>query len=211
MEKGVRNTLLGIFAFMALVLGTFLYTFLSHHGLTDAQYKQLGYFPFHPAKPIRQFSLVDTDGKQVGHNELTGQWSLVYFGYTNCPDVCPTTLSALSRAVNQLARAPQVIMVSVDPERDTPAKLKQYLSSFNKSFIGYTGTFDNVVSLAQQVNIAFGKVPGPTPGTYEVNHSANIVVVNPEGQYAGFIRPGPKPDDVARVMSSLMHVPLRQS
>lgn len=210
MDKGIRNTLLGTFAFMALIFGTFLYTFLGHHALTDQQYKQLGYFPFHPPRAIGQFSLVDTDGKRVGHDDLMGQWSLVYFGYTHCPDLCPTTLSALSRAMKQLPKRPQVIMVSVDPERDTPAKLKAYLASFDKSFIGYTGTFHHVVQLAQEVNISFGKVPGPTPGNYEVNHSTNIVVVNPEGKYAGFIRPGPKPDNVARVMSSLMHVPRRQ-
>lgn len=194
---------------MALILGTFFYTFLSHHPLTDKQYKQLGFFPFHPARPIGQFTLMSTNGKRVGHDELMGQWSLLYFGYTHCPDICPTTLSALSQAMKQLTKQPQVIMVSVDPERDTPKKLKAYLASFNTSFVGYTGTFHHVVQLAQEVNITFGKVPGSTPGSYEVNHSANIVVVNPAGKYAGFIRPGPKPDNVARVMSNLMHVPLR--
>ena len=196
---------------MALILGLFFYSFLSSHSLSDAQYKKLGYFPFHPARPIGNFSLVDGNGNPVGHDSLTGHWSMVYFGYTSCPDICPTTLSSLSRAMKQLTREPRVIMVSVDPERDTPAKMKEYLSSFNKSFIGYTGTFDEVVNLAGQLDIAFGKVPGPQPGTYEVNHSANIVVVNPRGQYAGFIRPGPRPDDVARIMSSLMQVALRRS
>lgn len=192
-------------------MGTFIYTMVSHHALNDAQYKKLGYFPFHPPKPIGAFNLVDGNNRAVGHDELIGQWSLMYFGYTHCPDVCPTTLSAIARGVKQLTRAPQVIMVSVDPERDTPAKLKAYLSSFNKSFIGYTGTHQQVVKLAQQVNIAFGKVNGPTPGSYEVNHSANIVVINPGGQYAGFIRPGPKPDNIARIMSNLMNVPLKGS
>lgn len=209
MKSGVRNTLLGLLALIAVVLGLFFYSFLSHHTLSDAQYQKLGYFPFHPARQIGHFSLVDQDGRKVGHDELLGHWTLLYFGYTNCPDVCPTTLATLARAMKQLTVKPTVVMVSVDPERDTPAKLKRYLSAFDPDFLGYTGTFDGVVGLAQQVNIAFGKVPGPTPGTYEVDHSANIVVVNTEGQYAGFIRPGPKADNVARVLASLMHAPLR--
>lgn len=211
MDKGVRNTLLTTLGFMALILGTFFYTFLTHRALSPAQYKQLGYFPFEKPKPIGNFSLVDENGHRVGHDSLIGHWSLLYFGYTACPDVCPTTLSSLAQAMKQLTKRPRVIMVSVDPERDTPAKMKQYLASFDPDFIGYTGTFDEVVGLAQQVNIAFGKVPGPEPGTYEVNHSANIVVVNPAVQYAGFIRPGPRADNVARVLSSLMHAPLRGS
>lgn len=211
MQSGVRNTLLGLIGFIVLVLALFLHAALSSHTLTDAQYKKLGYFPFHPAKSIGQFSLIDTHGDKVGHDSLVGKWSLVYFGYTSCPDICPTTLSSLAQAMKRLTKPPQVIMVSVDPQRDTPARMKKYLSSFDKSFVGYTGTFKQVVTLAQQVDIAFGKVPGPRPGTYEVNHSANIVVVNPHGQYAGFIRPGPQPDNVARILSSLTGAPLQRS
>lgn len=211
MIPGVRNTLFGILAFIALVLGTFFYVALSPHTLSDNAYKQLGYVPFHPPRPIGDFSLVDQDGKPVGPGELQDRWSLLYFGYTACPDVCPTTLAQLSQAVNLMSRPPQVIMVSVDPERDTPAKLSAYLGSFNPDFIGNTGPFEQVVKLARQVDVAFGKVPGPQPGTYEVDHSADIIVVNPQGQYAGFIRPSPRPHDVARIMSSLTGAPLKKS
>ena len=211
MDNGIRNTLLGILAFVAVIMGVFLYTMLSPHTLSDDAYKKLGYFPFHPARPIGAFSLTDQKSQRVGHVELEGNWSLLYFGYTSCPDVCPTTLSQLAQAMKLLTRRPQVIMVSVDPERDTPARLGEYLKSFDPGFIGYTGTFDEVVNLATQLNIAFGKVPGSSPGTYEVNHSADIVVVNPKGKYAGFIRPSPQARNVAKIMSSLMGAPLRSS
>jgi len=208
-KPGIRNTLLGTLGFIAVIMGVFLYTMLTPHTLSDDAYKKLGYFPFHPPRRIGDFSLVDQQGQPAGHAELEGQWSLLYFGYTACPDVCPTTLAQLSQTMKFLTRRPQVIMVSVDPERDTPAKMAAYLRAFDPHFIGYTGTFDNVVNLAKQVNIAFGKVPGSTPGSYEVNHSADIVVVNPAGEYAGFIRPSPQPHNLAKVLSNLMGAPLK--
>jgi protein SCO1 len=93
--------------------------------------------------------------------------------------------------------------VSVDPERDTPAVLGQYLASFNPSFKGYTGTFDDVVGLATNVNIAFGKIPGAEPGTYTVDHSSSIVVVNPFGRYAGFIKQPHQAEKISSIISSL--------
>ena len=204
MNKGVRNTLIGLTGFIAVILGLFIYSMTASHTLTTEQYKKLGYFPFPKGRDIGSFSLVNQDGKPVGKSTLLGHWTLMYFGYTYCPDVCPTTLSTIARGIKDLKKKPKVIMVSVDPDRDTPQKLKQYLASFDPDFIGYTGKFDDIVGLAQQVNVAFGKVPGSEKGSYLVDHSANIVVVNPAGQYAGFIRPAPKAKNIETILSSLM-------
>lgn len=204
MSKGVRNTLISLAGFIAVILGLFIYSMTASHKLTTEQYKKLGYFPFPKGRNIESFSLVNQDGKRVGESTLLGHWTLMYFGYTTCPDVCPTTLATIARGIKDLKKKPAVIMVTVDPDRDTPAKLKQYLAAFNPDFIGYTGTFDNIVALAQQVNVAFGKVPGTEKGSYLVDHSANIVVINPAGQYAGFIRPAPKAKNINTILSSLM-------
>ena len=203
MDKNVRNTLIWISGFIALILGLFLHNFLAPKQLTEMQYQELGYFGFTERREIRPFQLVDQDGDSVGLSSLKGRWSLLFFGFTYCPDICPTTLGVLNQAMKKIETPPSVILVSVDPERDTPGLLKQYLVGFNPSFKGYTGEFDQIVGLATNVNVAFGKVPGPQPGTYLVDHSASIVVVSPEGKYAGFIKAPHQAEKIATIVNSL--------
>ena len=203
MDKNVRNTLIWISGFIALILGLFLYNFLAPKQLTEMQYQELGYFGFTERREIRPFQLVDQDGDSVGLSSLKGRWSLLFFGFTYCPDICPTTLGVLNQAMKKIETPPSVILVSVDPERDTPSLLKQYMVSFNPSFKGYTGEFDQIVGLATNLNVAFGKVPGPQPGTYLVDHSASIVVVSPEGKYAGFIKAPHQAEKIATIVNSL--------
>ena len=203
MPSGIRNTLLVIGAAIAVILGLFVFNLTTPKQLTADQYLALGYYGFPEPRRIKPFSLLDETGSAVDTSDLTGQWSLLYFGFTYCPDICPTTLGVLNRAVKQTQIPPQVVLVSVDPERDTPAILGQYLASFNPSFKGYTGTFDDVVGLATNVNIAFGKIPGAEPGTYTVDHSSSIVVVDPFGRYAGFIKQPHQAEKISSIISSL--------
>jgi len=203
-NSGIRNSLIWIAAFIAMVLGLFLFSFFSTRTLSEEQYQTLGYYRFESPRPIGDFSLVDQQGNKVGHDSLVGQWSLVYFGFSFCPDVCPTTLATLKQVRERMKQPPRVIMVTVDPERDTPQQLAQYLGLFDPSFIGFTGDFDAIVGLATQLNVAFGKVPGPTPGSYTVDHSAVVVVVDPSGQYAGFIKPPLAAENIVTIMQSLM-------
>lgn len=205
MDSGIRNTLLGIAGFIALIMGLFLSTFFSARGeLTPEQYAELGYFQFEQPRAIAEFQLVNAAGEPVANEDLEGQWSLLFFGFTFCPDICPTTMGVIDRAMERMETDPQVVLVSVDPERDTPEQLRNYLPAFNPDFEGFTGDFDEIVALATSVNIAFGKVPGPSPGTYLVDHSASIVVVDPEGRYAGFIKPPHNEMAIKRIMESLI-------
>jgi protein SCO1 len=201
MVKGVRNTLLWIVAFIALLLGS-LAANLTLRSPTDDQLREWGYYSFDAPRRLQHFSLLNQYGQPVDERSLTGEWSLLFFGFTFCPDVCPTTLSVLNEAVQAMPVQPRVILVSVDPERDTPEKLANYVSSFNRNFEGYTGSFDDTVGLATQLNIAFGKVPGPETGTYLVDHSASIVVINPQGEYAGFIKAPHQARKITSIVSS---------
>ena len=203
MQAGVLKSLLWIAGFISLMLGLFVASVMSPKLLTKPQFQELGFYQFETPRQINEFELVDHLGNTVSNENLLGQWSLLFFGFTFCPDVCPTTLSVLNEAVSKLENPPQVIMVSVDPERDTPAVLANYVPSFNPAFVGYTGTFDGIVSLAVQLNIAFGKVPGLEVGAYTVDHSANIVVVNPRGHYAGFMRAPHNAQNIGKVVSHL--------
>lgn len=203
MTSGIRNTLLVLGGAIAVMLGLFVSNVTTPKQLTADQYLALGYYGFPEPRIIKPFSLLDETGSAVDTSDLKGQWSLLYFGFTYCPDICPTTLGVLNRAVKQTQTPPQVVLVSVDPERDTPAVLGQYLASFNPDFKGYTGTFDDVVGLATNVNVAFGKIPGAEPGTYTVDHSSSIVVVDPFGRYAGFIKQPHQAEKISSIISSL--------
>ena len=202
-EKGVRNTLFWIAGFISLILGLLLASYLTPRTLTSEQFRELGFYRFDTPRLISDFNLVDHTGSKVGLDELQGQWSLLFFGFTFCPDICPTTLSVLNEAVGSLENPPQVVMVSVDPQRDTPEKLASYVPAFNSAFRGFTGEFDEIVSLATQVNVAFGKVPGPELGTYLVSHTVSIVVVNPMARYEGFIK---APHNAQNIQKILRHL-----
>ena len=203
MESGVRNTLLGIAAFISVILGIMLASVINPRPMSNEEAAKLGYYRFDEPRLISEFLMTDHLGRRVGLADLKGRWSLVFFGFSTCPDVCPTTLSVLNDAMRPLKDAPAVVMVSVDPDRDTPERLAQYVPAFNPDFIGYTGTFDETVKLAEQLNIAFGKVPGDVPGSYLVDHSASLVLIDPNGRYAGFIKAPHNASKIQRVVSSL--------
>lgn len=203
MDKGIRNTLFGITAFMAVMLGLLMANVLLPKPMTPDEAKELGFYRFDTPRQIDDFIMTDNAGNPVGLAALKGNWSLVFFGFTTCPDVCPTTLSVLADAMDGIELPPQVIMVSVDPDRDTPEKLNQYVPAFSPSFRGFSGTFDETVAFAQQVNVAFGKVPGELPGTYLVDHTASLVLIDPEGRYAGFIKAPHNAQKIQRIVAGL--------
>lgn len=138
---------------------------------------------------LPEFSLVDTDGAAVDATSFRDHWSLVFFGFTNCPDVCPTTLQILSTARRTLKEdgvdpLPRIVLVSVDPERDTVDRLSAYVSGFGDGIVGLTGSLAAVETLTQGLNIFFQKVDLDNGG-YTVDHSSVIMVVNPSGKLIG--------------------------
>ena len=215
MKSGVRATVLGCLAFVAIVLGMFFYNMTRERGLNDEQLHELGAIVLPAPRAIAPFTLQQGDGRSFGNAQLEQHWSLLYFGYTNCPDACPTTLRDLAAAwpeigkqlrEHHVAAKLQMVFVSVDPERDTPARLKTYVSFFNREFIGATASHAVLAGLSTQLNVAFGKVPGNAPGTYVMDHSTNVVLINPHGHYQGFLRP---PFTAARVAPALATVAAR--
>ena len=135
-------------------------------------------------QPLQNFTLTDTDGERVQLADLHGQHLLFFFGYTFCPDVCPTTIAELGETVQALGsdgEQVQVIMVSVDPERDTPSRLKQYTTAFDASFMGLTGTPDELAAVASTFGIFYEKHDGSAATNYLVDHTATVIVVDPEG------------------------------
>ncbi|MEN5202101.1 SCO family protein [Pseudomonas wadenswilerensis] len=143
------------------------------------------------SRTVPAVEMTDEQGRPVVMDELKGKWSLLFFGYTFCPDICPTTLAQLRQVKSELPKEAvdrlQVVLVSVDPNRDTPAQLKQYLGYFDKDFRGVTGSLENIQKLANAVSIPF--IPADTSKpNYTVDHSGNLVLLGPDGKQRGFIR-----------------------
>ena len=136
---------------------------------------------------LPEFALVDHMGSSVDRSVFEGQWDVVFFGFTHCPDVCPLTLGLLRQAANQLAAAgedevPRIVLVSVDPERDTPDALAEYIGYFGDGNLGITGELAEVTRLTDALGIFFAKA-ALEDGGYTVDHSTVVLVIDPEGRF----------------------------
>lgn len=143
-------------------------------------------------------------------SRLQGKWTLVFFGYTFCPDICPTTLAELRQLLGSLPaeqrQQVQVLMVSVDPQRDTPQQLRDYLAYFDPDYIGLTGQLDDIQQLANALSIPF--IPGDSSQeNYTVDHSGNLALLGPDGRQQGFIR---APLNLAQLQQQLPKLLQRQ-
>ena len=196
-KRGVTITVVTIVVFMLVVLGLLVRRISMPTILSDGALRANGAFVYETPRIIKEFDLVDHHGKAFTKENLKGKWTLAFFGFTFCPDVCPTTMAELKNLYEELqgtevADDTQVILFSVDPARDTPEKLAEYVPYFHPEFIGVTGEFMNIYRLATNVNIAFNKVAlggSEDPNNYTVDHSANIVLINDHGDYQGFFKP----------------------
>lgn len=190
-HRNIMRTIWILLAFMAVVIALFLHKFLSPRVLSPQELALNGAVVFDKPRIIPPFELVDQKGAPFTLERLQGKWSLVFFGFTTCPDICPTTLATLSQWYKTLDKdiqaETQVIMVTVDPARDTPEKLSAYMQHFDKDFIGVTGEFLAIKTLTDQLNVAFNKVTLETD--YTVDHSAHLVLLNPYGHYHGIFKP----------------------
>jgi protein SCO1/2 len=145
-----------------------------------------------PGRTLPDFSLIDDHGRTFGPANLKGSWSMMFFGYTNCPDFCPTTLSTLAALEKRLRASgarvrPHVIFVSVDAKRDTPEQLAKYVPYFDPEFVGVTAANQPTIE-AVAAKFGFGVIITPTAdGAYTVDHSGAIFVVNPDGQLTAIL------------------------
>ena len=145
------------------------------------------------------FALTDQGGHTYTDRDLRGHWSLLYFGYTHCPDVCPITLSLIADTMDRLgAKASRVqpVFVTVDPARDTPKVMKQYVASFGKTFIGLTGSETQMTPMLKEYRVYAKKRPLAN-GDYGMDHSSVIYLMDPEGKFAGTYDEVQGPDKIA--------------
>jgi protein SCO1 len=155
----------------------------------------------------RDFALTDHNGKQRTLADFRGKAVVVFFGYTQCPDVCPTTLAALAEAMKGLgpdADRVQVLFVTVDPERDTRELLAQYVPAFDRRFLGLFGDADATARVAKEFKIVYQKQPGTSAGSYTMDHSAGTYVFDPQGRLRLFVGLTQGPDVFAHDLREIL-------
>ncbi|TIH10627.1 SCO family protein [Pseudomonas leptonychotis] len=187
-----HTTVFVLVAIVALVMGLTVNKVLTSKGQGDPTVLlDAGIILLPQSRSLPELSLTNQDGEAVAVDQLKDQWSLLFFGYTFCPDICPATLAQLRQLQGQLPPETvaklRIVLVSVDPHRDTPEQLKKYLDYFDAGFIGLTGEQATLQKLANAVSIPY--IPADTSKeNYTVDHSGNLVIIGPDGKQRGFIR-----------------------
>jgi len=159
------------------------------------------------AEYARQLSMQDPDGKTRTLADFKGKVTVVFFGYTQCPDVCPTTMAELAQVKKSLGadgERIQGVFVTVDPERDTPELLKAYMGSFDPSFVALRGTPEQTAAMAKEFKVFYAKVPGKTEGSYTVDHTAGSYVFDASGKVRLFVRYGSGAEALAADLKTLL-------
>lgn len=154
------------------------------------------------------FSLIDGDGKPVTDQTWRGKYMLVYFGYTYCPDVCPTTLTNVAAAMDKLgpkANEIQPLFITVDPARDTPAAVKQFAAAFSPRIIGLTGSAAQIATAAKEYRVYYAKhVTGPGPNDYSMDHSSVLYLMGPDGKFIAPLRADEDGPEIAAALTKLV-------
>jgi protein SCO1/2 len=204
-----------LFAISAVMLVLGLATVLWWYKATPRQLTEadlpvelaMNYLP--EGKPISGLQMTDQNGQAFTEARFQQHWSFVFFGFTNCPDVCPTTMLVMKQVWQKLPPAahtdpkPQLIFVSVDPDRDSVAKLKDYVAFYHPEFIAVRGEHDKLDVLVKQLGALYGYEDGPDKDNYTVNHSAQLVVVDPQGNLRAIFSP---PFVVDELVKTFVHI-----
>lgn len=194
-----------IASIIALTAGWWLSTYLFDN---VADLEDLHGLRFSEPRALTPFALTDHHGAEFGVDRLKDKWSYMFFGYTHCPDVCPTTMSVLNSVASRLANSKipvQYIFVSIDPDRDTPEQLGQFVSYFNGEFLGVTGTEQGLESLTRQLGVAYMRVPGEKDTeNYLMDHTASVLLFDPDGRFHANYSPPLDPAGISEDLPRLV-------
>jgi len=187
-----------IFIVLTLVGGAFALLEQWHSASTNSEQTSIG----------GPFTLVTGDGMTVTEQTFRDKWLLIYFGYTYCPDACPTTLNDIAEALTRLgplAEKVQPLFISIDPDRDTPEVIGKYVKSFDPRIVGLTGTAEQISKVASEFHVYYAvHRTGNGPDDYAMDHSSIIYVMNSQGRYAAAVSSGQTPDALASRLRQLM-------
>ena len=206
-----RTTLLILLVALATGAGLFAAEYVHNRGLqADGRQLQAVHLLSKP-RELPAFTLQQSDRTPLVPGELRGHWTVVFLGYTFCPDVCPTTLAQLAQAQKQWAALPEstrprVLFVSVDPERDTIERLGEYAHGFHRDTLAATADVPSLEAFARSLSLVFAKVPAPDGAPadqYSMDHSGTLAVLDPQGRMAGIVQPPLNPKAIAADLIAL--------
>jgi protein SCO1/2 len=176
--------------------------------LNNEQLKDLGLYLIEPARDLGSFNLIDTNEKEFLPQDFEGKWNVLFFGFTFCPDICPITMRMLSRIEKEIDKQEldkiRIFLVTVDPVRDNPNQLKIYLKNFSENFTGLTGGLDQIYNFATRVNAPFTPINNSKDPYYTVDHTGSIVLIDPDGNYAGFFRAPHNQDKIKKALLEII-------
>ncbi|MGK2914900.1 MAG: SCO family protein [Porticoccaceae bacterium] len=191
-KRNIRLTVFAALAFALLVIGGLMHKLSSPRILNEHELRAYGAVMLPEPRSLGDIALIDHRGRAVTAAEFRGKWSVVFFGFSHCGDICPTTMATLAKMYAELKGDEkadlQVVLATVDPQRDSPAVLASYVSGFNADFLGVTGDPDKIAKFANDLAMAYSPVAGEG-SDYQVAHSGNLVLINPKGELHGFLRP----------------------
>ena len=154
------------------------------------------------------FELVGTDGKAVTERDFRGRYMLVFFGFTHCPDICPAELQVIAQALEKLGDKGKKVVpvfITLDPERDTPQAMAEYVKSFGRNFVGLTGSPEAIADAAKAYRVAYAKVENKESASdYSVDHSALVYLMDPEGKYVTHFSYGTSADEMAEKLGKIL-------
>lgn len=180
--KKYQLVIIGLFSSLALFLGLILGTLMFKNEQLVLDTKCI-YLPLSPK--ITDFQLINQDGQLFNRDSLKGKWNFLYFGYTYCPDICPLTLHVLDQVQKILARQGMIdniayFFISLDPERDTIEKLKDYVTYFNPKFRGITGQYEELKKFSSNMQVFYQKSSSDISNNYTIDHTSTIILISPE-------------------------------
>jgi protein SCO1/2 len=203
-----HKVLIGVVAAAALTLGAVASYVISRPEAPPA----IDGLLWPQSKALTAFALEDHHREAFTLDRVTGRWTLLFFGYTHCPDVCPVTLSVLKNAIARMAEAdadaelPQVVFVSVDPERDTLEHLASYVSHFNPGFLGVTGSDEKLAVLTRQLGILYLRTEPNADGDYLVDHTAAVFLIDPRGHLVALFQAPHAVERIARDVARIQEL-----
>ena len=193
-----KNLFFVFFAAILVVIGGLFWFGQANKdkSLDAEQLNALGLVQFPFPRPLEDIELLDQEGDPFDGSQLTGKWTYAFFGYTNCPDICPVTMNFLESAETRIRQSLdtdqfavfQGMFVSVDPSRDGVEEVREFVARYSDSFLGVTGTEEKIADFARQVGVGYARIPSASELMYLVEHQGHIVIFDPQGDVFGYIK-----------------------
>ena len=208
-NKGITYTVISCLAIVSVVVGLFVYSTVAEKELTKDQYKLLKFYELNTRRELSAFNLLNNEEPFTKEN-FQGKWDLVFLGFASCPDMCPMTMQKMAKTAQLLSQKEGLIekinfvMISIDPDRDSPERVNEYAKAFNKDFKGVSGNIKDIYQLSLNLTLPFTPVIDSKKTDYDMDHSMNLALIDPSAKYHGFFKTPYTPEMMSEALESII-------